>query len=99
MLVLYDLPTTTPEGRKAYTLFHRQLVRAGYQMMQYSVYRKHVGSADRSARELDRIKLICPKRGLVSILQVTERQMARITTIWNEEQRKEEATPQQLILI
>lgn len=99
LLVLYDLPTSTAEGRRAYSRFHRSLVRTGYEMMQFSVYRKHAGTPDRAARELAKIENMCPTAGLVSVLQVTERQMARITTIWNEKPKKEPAKPRQLVLI
>lgn len=99
LLVLYDLPVAAPEDRKVYTRFHKNIRKRGYEMMQFSVYRKFVGTADRSERELSRIVGICPEKGCVSVLAVTEKQMGRMTTIWNGGKRKENTRPTQLVLL
>ena len=99
LIVFYDLPVVDSADRKAYGRFHKDIRRRGYEMMQFSVYRKFVGTPDRSERE--RLKLIglCPNKGLVSVLQVTEKQMGRMTTIWNGGRRREAPRPSQLVLI
>jgi CRISPR-associated protein Cas2 len=98
LLVFYDLPVAKREDRKAYTQFHKNIRKRGYEMMQYSVYRKFVGTADRSERELAKLVGVCPEKGAVSVLAVTEKQMGRMTTIWNSGKRKENARPVQLVL-
>lgn len=40
VLVLYDLPSTDGDDRRAYSLFHRYLVQNGFLMLQESVYCK-----------------------------------------------------------
>lgn len=99
VIVLYDLPVVGSEDRKIYTRFHKNIRKRGYEMMQFSVYRKFVGTADRSKREIVELVTICPARGHVSVLQVTEKQMGRMTTIWNGSEQKGSGRPAQLILI
>lgn len=38
VIVFFDLPVGTAAERKAYTRFHRSLVKGGFLMMQKSVY-------------------------------------------------------------
>lgn len=99
LIVFYDLPVVDSEDRKAYARFHKDIRRRGYEMMQFSVYRKFVGASDRSERERAKLVGLCPNRGHISVLQITEKQMGRMTTIWNGGQRKEAPRPSQLVLI
>jgi CRISPR-associated protein Cas2 len=99
LMVLYDLPTAEPADRKVYARFHKAIRRRGFEMLQFSVYRKFVGTADRSERELNRLTQICPRKGVVSVLQVTEKQMGRMTTIWMGVKQNEKPRPDQLVLL
>ena len=99
LIVFYDLPVAAAEDRKAYARFHKDIRKRGYEMMQFSVYRKFVGTADRSERELAGLVGLCPEKGHISVLQVTEKQMGRMTTIWNSAERKEKPRPTQLVLL
>ncbi len=99
LLVFYDLPVANPEGRKAYTRFHNDIRKRGYEMMQFSVYRKFVGTPDRSERELTKLVALCPEKGHVSVLQITEKQMGRMMTIWNGGKHRESPRPVQLVLL
>ena len=99
LMVFYDLPVTQRDDRKVYARFHKEIRKRGYEMMQFSVYRKFVGTADRAERELARLMKICPEKGSVSVLQVTEKQMGRMTTIWQGAKRTENPRPQQLVLL
>jgi CRISPR-associated protein Cas2 len=98
LIVFYDLPVAEREERKIYARFHKDIRKRGYEMMQFSVYRKFVGTADRCDRELSKIVGLCPKKGHLSVLAVTEKQMGRMTTIWNAGKRKENPRPAQLVL-
>jgi len=99
LLVLYDLPTADPADRKIYSRFHKSIRKRGFEMLQFSVYRKFVGTADRAERELIRLVEICPGRGAVSVLQITEKQMGRMTTMWDGRKQKEKPRPDQLVLL
>lgn len=46
LMVMFDLPTTTPEEKRRYQLFHGFLLDDGYCMMQYSVYIRHCASSE-----------------------------------------------------
>jgi CRISPR-associated protein Cas2 len=98
LLVFYDLPVASKNERKIYARFHKDIRKRGYEMMQFSVYRKFVGTPDRSERELAKLVGLCPKKGCVSVLAVTEKQMGRMTTIWDGGKRKENPRPTQLVL-
>jgi CRISPR-associated protein Cas2 len=98
LLVFYDLPVAESADRKVYTRFHKSIRKRGYEMMQFSVYRKFVGTADRSERDLAKLISLCPEKGAVSVLAVTEKQMGRMTTVWNGGKRKENSRPVQLVL-
>lgn len=98
LMVFYDLPVADKEDRKTYARFHTSILKRGYEMMQFSVYRKYVGTPDRGERGLAKLAAICPRKGTVSVLGVTEKQMGRMTTIWNGNQRGEAVRPTQLVL-
>jgi len=98
-MVFYDLPVAEKKDRKIYARFHKSIRKRGYEMMQFSVYRKFVGTADRSERETSKLVGLCPEKGSVSILSVTEKQMGRMTTVWNGGKRKEKGRPTQLVLL
>jgi CRISPR-associated protein Cas2 len=61
LMVFYDLPVADQESRRIYARFHKNLRSQGYEMMQFSVYRKFVGTADRGERELAKLVGLCPK--------------------------------------
>lgn len=99
LMVLYDLPTADKADRKVYARFHKAIRKRGFEMLQFSVYRKFVGTADRSERELGRLVEICPRKGAISVLQITEKQMGRMTTIWQGAKQSEKPRPDQLVLL
>lgn len=76
ILVMFDLPTGTPEERRAQARFRRFLIEEGFVMEQFSVYAKvAVGQAAIESERL-RIRLHCPPFGTVEVLSLTERQYA-----------------------
>ena len=77
VLVMFDLPTVTPEDRRNYRKFRKELLRNGFYMLQESVYCRMVlnQSAEYNARET--LKRIKPPNGLVMVLSVTEKQFSK----------------------
>lgn len=70
LFVFYDLPVARREDRKTYARFHKDIRKRGYEMMQFSVYRKFVGTPDRSERESSPSSSICVrKRGAYPYLR------------------------------
>ena len=84
MLVMFDLPTETPEDRRNYRLFRKALLKNGFYMMQESVYTRMVlnPSVQRSAAEA--IRKNKPPSGTVQIMTVTEKQFAQMEYIVGE---------------
>ena len=86
ILVMFDLPTETSEERRDYRKFRKNLIKNGFIMMQESVYVKLVmnhGSADLVVKNIRRF---CPGKGLVQILQVTEKQFSKMEFLVGEVQ-------------
>lgn len=77
ILVVFDLPTITPEDRKNYRAFRKGLLKNGFYMLQESVYCRMVlnQSAENNVREA--LKRIKPADGTVMVLSVTEKQFSK----------------------
>jgi len=84
MIIFFDLPTITGIDRKEYSKFRRFLIREGFSMMQESVYSKL--TLNNTSMELMRNKLkkSKPKKGLVQVLLITEKQFSQIDYIVGE---------------
>ena len=81
IILFFDLPVETASQRKAYALFRKKLITNGFLMLQKSVYTKLVINRQSMEIEINKVKTILPKEGLVQILTVTEKQFTRIETI------------------
>jgi CRISPR-associated protein Cas2 len=96
MVVMFDLPTATPEDRKRYTVFRKMLVEDGYRMLQFSVYGRHCASEENAVAHEKRVVRALPPRGHVRILMITEKQFARMKTFYGKKSRKTEEPPLQI---
>ena len=81
IILFYDLPVETDSQRKAYDKKKKKLITNGFIMLQKSVYTKLVINRQSMELEINKVKTILPKEGLVQILTVTEKQFSRIETI------------------
>lgn len=81
IIVFFDLPTETAADRREYRTFRKLLIKNGFVMMQESVYCRMVlnGSVQKSV--FDVIRKNKPKKGIVQILTVTEKQFASMAYI------------------
>ncbi len=77
-IVLFDLPVTTAQDRREYSRFHRFLIKNGFLMMQESVYCKLSLNATSQSTVLNAIRKNKPPKGVVQILNVTEKQFSKI---------------------
>lgn len=78
LLVFFDLPVTTREKRRIYTLFRRFLIQDGYDMIQWSVYGRMVNGMDDSEKHMKRLADNLPKEGSIRCLQISEKQFANM---------------------
>lgn len=84
IIVFFDLPTETLVDRRNYSRFRKLLLRAGFFMMQESVYSKLVLNSTVSESFKNLIRREKPPKGLVQILTITEKQYASIENIVGE---------------
>ena len=76
IIVMFDLPTGTPNEKKAYMLFRNFLIEDGYLMEQFSVYSKVCMGGTSAASARLRLKLNTPPFGSVTVFEMTEKQYA-----------------------
>lgn len=83
-IVFFDLPTLTAEDIREYNRFHKFLIKNGYLMMQNSVYCHLALNAVSLASSIATVRKNKPKKGVVQVLTVTEKQFARMEFIIGE---------------
>ena len=80
-MVFFDLPNIYSKDKRNYQLFRKFLVRQGFIMMQESVYSKIVLNNQQSNLLIEKIKKQAPKRGLIQVLTITEKQYSQMKYI------------------
>ena len=71
VVVLFDLPITTDQGKKEYRQFRKYLVKSGFVMMQESVYTKLVQNDTAADILINSIRNNKPSDGLVQVIKLT----------------------------
>ena len=74
LLVMFDLPVTEAEERRAAARFRQFLLKDGYHMMQFSIYVRICNGADDIEKHIRRLYDNVPGNGSVRCLTVTEKQ-------------------------
>lgn len=97
VLIFFDLPVRTSEQRKIATQFRKDLIRDGYFMVQYSVYARPCGSADRVDTQVRRIKSHIPPGGEVRSMIITDAQWGRMKIYRNNTPVNPEQMPEQML--
>ena len=97
VLVLFDLPVGTPEERRAATNFRKDLLKDGYMMVQFSVYARPCGSADRVETQVRRLKPIIPPKGEVRGLIISDAQWGRMMVVRSQQRAESEPMPEQMM--
>lgn len=81
MLVFFDLPVQSAKDRKEYRRFRKYLISSGFLMMQESVYVKLALNYSIVSRMKSNLEKNKPRKGLVQVLVITEKQYAKMDTI------------------
>ena len=97
VLVLFDLPVGTPDERKAAANFRKDLVQDGYIMVQFSVYARPCGSADRVETQIRRLRPKIPARGEVRGLTISDAQWGRMMVVRSQAKVESEKMPEQMM--
>ena len=84
VLVFFDLPVTTSEGRREYVRFRKMLIKNGFMMLQESVYCKIALNGTAVNSIMNTIHKNKPEEGLVQVLTVTEKQYSKMDLIVGE---------------
>jgi CRISPR-associated protein Cas2 len=74
LFVFFDLPTTTAEERSTAGKFRRNLLRDGFTMFQYSIYKRPCGSRENMNVHIENVRSFFPPGGFVAIMNITDKQ-------------------------
>ena len=97
VMVFFDLPVGTPEERRDASNFRRDLIKDGYMMVQFSVYARPCGSADRVETQVRRLRSKIPTRGEVRGLHITDAQWGRMIVVRSQKKEAPEDMPEQMM--
>ena len=98
-MVFFDLPNVYLRDKKNYIKFRKYLINEGFIMMQESVYSKLVLNSQQSTLLINRIRKNAPKRGIIQVMTITEKQYSQIEYIIGETQNKIIETEGKLIVL
>lgn len=73
---MFDLPTGTPDERRAQARFRKFLIEEGFTMEQFSIYSKIAIRQASAESERMRVRCNCPLYGSVEMMTLTEKQYA-----------------------
>jgi len=96
VIVMFDLPTDTPQARRDYTDFRKFLLEDGFDMMQYSVYSRHCPSQENADVHVRRIERHIPPDGEVRVFTITDKQFERMRIFWGRVRKSPAPAPKQL---
>ena len=86
VIVFFDLPTVSGEGKSEYRRFRKFLIKKGFLMVQESVYSK-IALNQTAALNIEKsVRENRPRAGLVQMLTVTEKQYAKMEYVVGEKQ-------------
>lgn len=96
VLVFFDLPVGSPEERRDANNFRKDLIKDGYFMVQFSVYARPCGTADRVETQVRRLKSKIPSRGEVRGLMISDAQWGRMIIMRSQQNADAEKMPAQM---
>lgn len=98
VLVFFDLPTDTRKDRKIYTDFRNKLIKDGFLMFQFSIYRRHCASRENAEVHVKRVKNLLPEKGNIGLMSVTDKQFDNMEIFYGKKPQKKQDEGQQLEL-
>lgn len=72
IIIMFDMPVETYSQQVEYRKFHKNLIRNGFLMMQYSVYTRYCHNEVEVTKYVNIMNKIKPKEGEVRILKITD---------------------------
>ena len=96
VLVFFDLPVGSTEERRDANNFRKDLIKDGYFMVQFSVYARPCGTADRVETQVRRLKSKIPSQGEVRGLMISDAQWGRMIIMRSQQKADAEKMPAQM---
>ena len=96
---MFDLPVETDSQRRNYRLFRKYLIESGFVMMQQSIYTKIAKNSSAANAIASQLRKNKPPEGLVQVLQVTEKQYAKMEFIVGEAKTEVIDTDERLVVL
>lgn len=87
-MVFFDLPNVYAKDKRNYLKFRKFLLSEGFIMMQESVYSKIILNQQQADLLFNRVRKNVPKKGIIQVLTITEKQYAQIEYIIGEPDTK-----------
>lgn len=87
-IVFFDLPNIYLKDKQNYHKFRKFLLSEGFLMMQESVYSKITLNTQQASLLIHRLRKNAPKKGIIQILTITEKQYAQIEYVIGENKSK-----------
>ncbi|VFA52431.1 CRISPR-associated endonuclease Cas2 [Enterococcus faecalis] len=99
LLLMFDMPTDTTSDRKAYRKFRKFLINEGFIMHQFSVYSKILLNDTANKAMLARLKQNNPQRGLITLLNITEKQFSRMIYLHGEQDNRVANSDERIVFL
>ena len=96
LYVMFDLSVETKTQRRKASQFRKNLLKDGFGMHQFSVYIRHCASYESANVHIERVRMLVPEEGSVSILKVTDKQFEQTVTIVGSRAKPPPPTPVQM---
>lgn len=87
-IIFFDLPNIYAKDKRNYTLFRKFLINEGFLMLQESVYSKIILNSIQADLLLKKIRANSPKKGIIQVMTITEKQYAQIEYIIGDPETK-----------
>ncbi len=81
ILVMFDLPVMTDDERRTATRFRKDLLDAGYHMVQFSVYARPCVTYESMDTHTRLLQKLVPEAGNVRVMFFTDQQWKRAYTV------------------
>lgn len=99
LLCFFDLPTETPQDKRVYRQFRKELLANGFEMLQFSVYYRTCPNRSFANKFYKRLKMSNLPTGNVRLLAVTEKQFSEMVLIVGGKTKQEEVVSDHKLVI
>ena len=100
---MFDLPTKTKKQKKAYTMFRKNLLNNGFDMLQYSVYYRYCFGEYSTNKYKKITKKYAPNKsdGSIRIVTITSKQFDDMEILYSfdKENQEKKINKNQLLLL